>query len=213
MRLTASEGMKGAWGGETLAPTLDGFDCLDLAAGLIHPSTTRSSGLSESEGRYKAREWWGSKVLGEKDFNGPALSGKRTLRHRPEMLRKMNTSQVLLFATHFLTAAMLPPLPAAEIARKLLNLLGDGREQWFEAVGSDQMAQFSGRSEWPPQEPRQRDGGSLCDWPQSPSPISLASPIVDGIKNGTRFPKKEMGESHSHSSSTDSLQNRLNARS
>ncbi|KAJ7787292.1 hypothetical protein B0H14DRAFT_3163316 [Mycena olivaceomarginata] len=37
-----------------------------------------------------------------------------------------------------------------------------------------------------------------------PSPISSASPIVDGIKNGTRFPKKEMGESHSHSSSIDS---------
>ncbi|KAJ7898620.1 hypothetical protein B0H14DRAFT_2557107 [Mycena olivaceomarginata] len=38
-----------------------------------------------------------------------------------------------------------------------------------------------------------------------PSPISSASPIVDGIKNGTRFPKKEMGESHSHSSSIDSF--------
>jgi hypothetical protein len=38
-----------------------------------------------------------------------------------------------------------------------------------------------------------------------PSPIPSASPIVDGIKNGTRFPKKEMGESHSHSSSIDSL--------
>jgi hypothetical protein len=85
-----------AWGGETLAPTLDGFDCLDLAAGLIHPSTTRSSGLSESEGRYKARGWWGNKVLGENDFDGPALSGKRTLRHRPGMLRKMNTFQVLM---------------------------------------------------------------------------------------------------------------------
>ncbi|KAJ7348587.1 hypothetical protein DFH08DRAFT_808317 [Mycena albidolilacea] len=137
------------------------------------------------------------------DFDGPALSGKRTLRHRPGMLRKMNTSQVLLFATHFLTAAMLPPLPAAEIAHKLLNPLGDDQERWIEAVGSDQMARFSGHSEWLPQEPRLCDGGSLCDWRRSPSPISLASPIVDGIKNGTRFPKKEMGESHSHSSTID----------
>ncbi|KAJ7852189.1 hypothetical protein B0H14DRAFT_2581029 [Mycena olivaceomarginata] len=51
-------------------------------------------------------------------------------------------------ATHFLTAAGLPPLPAAEIARKLLNPFGDDRERWIEAVGSDQMARFSGCSEW-----------------------------------------------------------------
>jgi hypothetical protein len=42
---------------------------------------------------------------------------------------------------------------------------------------------------------RGTDGGGL------PSPIFSASPIVDGIKNGTRLPKKEVGESQSHSSS------------
>jgi hypothetical protein len=42
-----------------------------------------------------------------------------------------------------------------------------------------------------------------------PSPISSVSPIIEGIKNGTCLPKKEVGESHSHSSSIHTGESKL----